>query len=146
MEKAELIEFLKQKMDEHWRTRQSPYLLSEIPADLESHKGVSYKEILGEQRLKNFTSETSHEGGYKLVQHPTQSAKLGLVPYDSEFSFTPDNEPLVGVTERLSEDKKTNRSKLKYATITFLEAVSKLPESDQKEIQIPTRIIAQFIS
>jgi len=143
MNEPDFQKFLERKTTEHWETLKKPYLLTEIPDDFESEFGESYKNVLKEKKLKAFAMETSSSAsGYKFIQHPTQKTKIGLIPYSEDYSF----DATTTDRDEGSHSRPPSRSKTRYATIAFLEAISTLPEDDQRRIKIPAGIIAKLLS
>jgi len=140
MDKPEFSAFLAEHAKRHWDSHKTPYLLADIPSDLREEKSIEYKTILGEQRLKSFASETSETNNYKVVQHPTQRAKVGLVPHDVQYMF-PEEETRhekSGVFPRVSDRRKT--------VIDFLRLISELSVEDQEKISIPVGIVSRLIA
>ena len=119
-----LIKSLEKIAATHWKTTGQPVLLSNVPPLLAGDE-PEYKEFLGNQSLKQFIKETEVEPSsqYKLITHPNQSAKLGLVPlpegdkFQFEESAPPEQPP---INDRSSEK----------ALIDFLKALKKLPPQD----------------
>lgn len=137
-----LIAHLKQKTQERWDADEQPYLISLIASDLITI-GEDYRTILGEERLKPFVKRVEEAGAFRVVEHPSQLAKVGLVPADKEFEF--------GVEEGLAENtqlrESTNRSNTReQAVVGFLKALSRLPDSALDEVVIPTKVLVRLLS
>lgn len=141
MDEIQLKEFLIERVKFHWETPKKVLLLADVPSELKEHKKLDYRNILGVKRLKAFASETEEAGGYRLIQHPDQKAKLGLVPYDAVFEF-----PVSAEDKSAPKRKKHFPSDTHQTTLNFLETVSALPEKDQAEIVIPARIVAKLLN
>lgn len=141
MNENEFRDFLVERVNALWQTPKKLLLLADVPSELKEHKDLNYKDILGEKRLKAFADETQGSGGYKLIQHPNQKAKLALVPFDADYEFPEANLDTVGAKRR--PDLPGNHRKV---TLDFLSVIKGLPERDQSEIVIPTRIIAKLIT
>lgn len=135
--------FLKAKAIERWDNDSPPYLLSNLPSDLKP-EGVDYREILGEEKLKAFAKRTEGAETYKLVEHPTQKAKIGLVPSNSNFEFLVDEtlneEPDINTAQR------PKRSEGTRAVLDFLHTLSKLTDDELNQIIIPTKIWVKLIT
>ena len=116
-------------------------LLADVPSELKEHKQPNYRDILGEKRLKAFATETQGADGYRLIQHPNQKAKLGLVPYDEDFVF-PDTE----ADDPAPKRPKHLPSNTRRTTLEFLSIVNSLTEKEQSEIVIPARIVAKLLA
>lgn len=134
-----LIKSLEKIAATHWKTTGQPVLLSNVPPLLAGDE-PEYKEFLGNQSLKQFIKETEVEPSsqYKLITHPNQSAKLGLVPlpegdkFQFEESAPPEQPP---INDRSSEK----------ALIDFLKALKKLPPQDLAEIHIPISVLVKMM-
>lgn len=136
MEKTEeaLGAFLKQKALESWE-QESPYLLSSINPDLRTQE-ISYRDVIGdEETLKQFVTRTADAYGYKLVQHPLQKPKVGIIPADKEFTFG----------ETLSVLPVAGRQHRGEGVLySFLKALGKLPAADIDKVVIPTSILVKL--
>ncbi len=141
MNETELKEFLVERVKTHWEVAKNMLFLADVPSELREHKHIDYRDVLGEKRLKAFVSETEQAGGYRLVQHPNQKAKLGLVPYEEKFEF-PDSEK----DETKSKQASHLPSNTRKITLDFLAIVNSLPMSDRLEVNIPTRVIAKLLN
>lgn len=87
MTNEDLIAALQDIAQKHWDTHKNPVLLSQLPKLLSTYLQADYKPILGMVSLKSFIKTSQGLGGYRLVEHPTQRAKLGIVPPEVEFEF-----------------------------------------------------------
>lgn len=136
MEQA-IIEFLKSKAIGAWE-HQAPYLLSFAGPDL-SDQGIDYRAMLDGERLIGFVERTSGEGGYKVVRHPRQRAKLGIVPFDADFHFD-------DLGQELPDPSGATQGPEHHgsALLDFLKALSKLPPDDLDGIVIPTRVLVKL--
>lgn len=134
----EIIDNLRQIAESQWKTSQQPVLLSNLPPLL-AEKNSAYKDALGGKSLKDFISQTENDGRYKLITHPNQFAKLGLVPTPEgegfqfpEASSKSDN---FSIVDRSSEK----------ALIDFLRALKKLPAQDLAEVRIPITVLVKML-
>ncbi|ANP37048.1 hypothetical protein JL2886_02157 [Phaeobacter gallaeciensis] len=141
MDEKQLRDFLVERVNAHWQTPKKLLLLADVPSELKEHKDLDYKDILGDKRLKSFAEEMQGDGGFKLIQHPSQKAKLALVPFDADYEF-PEVSLDAGGGKRRGDLPGNHRK----VTLDFLSIVKSLPEKDQSEIIIPARIIAKLIS
>lgn len=85
-----IIEFLKSKAEAAGEEDQ-PYLLSFAAPEM-SEAGIEYRTVLNGERLKAFVERTEGEGRYRVIKHPHQRAKIGLVKPDSPFESSPTTE------------------------------------------------------
>jgi hypothetical protein len=100
MTKDDLIGALQAVAKNFWDEYHRPMLLSQLPKVLEDHLHGDYKSLIGTTSLKSFIKDTEAAGTYRLVEHPTQRAKVGIVPNGSDFEFSAEMEP--PSTDRLS--------------------------------------------
>lgn len=71
---------------EMWNCHRRPLLLSQIPSQLKLEKPV--KEVLEGLSLKEYLDELIDGGApIKYVRHPTQKAKIGLIPSEEDYSY-----------------------------------------------------------
>jgi hypothetical protein len=138
-----IIAFARARAEAAWERDQQPYLLAFLSPDL-TKEDVDYKEVLGGQRLKDFLSAaTAH---IKLVFHPHQKSKIGIIPADKDYIFpvaAPDPAPVVE-PKALSEER-GGRSLRRYIVSQFLQLVADLDDEDAAQVQIPTHILAKLL-
>lgn len=137
----DLAVFLRKKAEEHWNDRQLPYFLSLVSPDFKK-LGTDYKVILRDETLKTFVKRTSAHAGYRLVEHPRQRAKLGVVPNNIDFKF--ENE-IDKPTENATRTEFAPALDEKEALLNFLGVISKLPKDDLDKIVIPTSILVKLL-
>jgi hypothetical protein len=129
---------LKEIASSHWTKYQQPVLLSNLPALLAS-KNSNYKELLNGKTLKQFVIETATNNSYKLIAHPTQKAKLGVVPLPEGNNYIfPDS-------QIIDKNAFNFDSTSEKTLLEFLKALKKLPEQDIKNINIPVSILVKMI-
>ena len=130
---------LVEKAKERWDAGRRPYFLSDVGIDMKI-KEIDYRAILGDERIKAFVLRTQDAAGYRLVTHPSQKAKIGIVPAGEEFSFSEasgaDGEQTRKPTEPPSHER---------AVIAFLRALSRLPNEDQDAVIIPVRVLTKLL-
>jgi hypothetical protein len=140
----EFDKFVQERTEAHWEEHKTPYLLTYISPDLVKHKGTTYTEIIFPFNLKRYLSEKQNL--FKIVQHPTQKPKVGLIPVDANFQFDVNEAPS---SVKASEEKVSNQRRpipSKYVVLNFLELISKLDKDEIEEIQLPLPIIAKLLS
>jgi hypothetical protein len=118
-----------------WDSTQQPYLLSNLSPDL-VREGINYRDVLGEQKLGDFIRSTDL---IKVVLHPTQKSKIGLIPPDKDFVFEVEASPVEHRTER------SIGSRRRYIISNFLQLVSELDDADAEMVQIPTHILTKLM-
>jgi hypothetical protein len=142
-----LAKFIVTRTKEHWEKFKQPYLLAYIPAELQPRE-IKYKEILGPGKtLKQFAAllqDGSLSDELKVIIHPTQKAKVGLIPKTSNFVF--EVEPTVGPGPK-SQDrpKKPRQPSQRFIVLQFLAALSRLSDEDLKTVNIPVNVLAKLM-
>ena len=128
------------RAQQEWDERRYPLLLSRISPEL-TLQGVNYKEVLPTGlTLRQFVSTL--DKNVRIVVHPTQRAKIGIVPNDSTFVF--EAEPSVAPVNP-ERSKKPRQLSQRYVVMQFLAALSRLSDEDQKSVNIPTHILARLM-
>lgn len=130
---------IKKIADEHWEANQQPILLSAVgPILMKAAGNVDYRTLLDGKSLKVFIKDTGGEHGYRLVEHPTQGAKVALAPLDSKFEFA------VIVTDKTPRKfDATRRGGNKV--VALLEILSDLPEDELAKISIPVSALVKLL-
>ena len=80
----------------------------------------------------------------RIVVHPIQKAKIGVVPKDSPFTFEvePTVKPTASTDERPRRIRQPNQ---RFVVMQFLAALSRLPPEDVKEVNIPVHVLARLM-
>lgn len=143
MQKPEeqIIAILKAKADMKWSESKEPFLLSQAVPALKERQ-VDYRAILGEEKLKTFVTRTGPEGGYRLVSHPIQKPKIGIVPLNEHFEFE-EHEADEGA-EKLQK-RRTDLRQTESNPRAFIKALSRLSDDELDQIAIPTRIFVKLL-
>lgn len=131
-----IIAFLKAQTRAHWDEAAQPYYLSRAASDLKE-EGVSYKDILKEEKLKEFSKRSAGVNSFRFVEHPTQKAKVGLVPPDEAFEFEAD------AHEARSEPPAHGRPQGQLL-LDFLHALSRLSAEELDAVVLPTRVLVKL--
>lgn len=114
-------------------------MLSSIPALLKAKApSLDYKATLGDVSLKTFIRENGPDNGYKLVEHPTQLARVAIVPSDAEFTFQAESAAEVKDLRRPSRRREV-------IVVAFLRELATLPDSDLESINIPLSTIVKLL-
>jgi hypothetical protein len=136
---------LKRSAEQFWQQHGQPFLLSDVAPGLKA-EGIDYKAILDEETLKSFIKRTGETCGYRLVEHPTQRAKVGLVPSEAQFSF-PDTRTDTPLSERspASERRPSAASDRERVILAFLRALSRLNDDEIESVNIPVRVLIKLL-
>lgn len=129
---ATLEDIIQSVTHEYWHENQKPLLLSGLPKMLAKECPDLQTHLKG-QRLKDFISETAAQGRYKLVVHPLQKAKIGVVPFDIEYNFSDASDLSVKVRN------------VQSVTLAFLRVLESLPEHEADKVVIPTSVLIKLL-
>jgi hypothetical protein len=134
--------FIVERTKAHWEESRSPYLLSNISPELKA-RGVDYRAVLGEQKLKDFVHANAGLD-FKVISHPAQRAKIGLIPAGEEYDFlTVETDAAEGPIE--APRKSVGGSRV-GAMVSFLRALSHLTDEELDQIVIPTRVLVKLVA
>lgn len=129
-----VVGIIKKICDEYWSKNNLPVLLSALPQILEKEI-PDFRDVFGHRTLKVFIKETQQGGGYELVEHPTQLAKVSVAPASANFSF-----PMEPTTKSNSAAKSDRE-----VTLAFLKTLGKLPNSDLESVVIPVSVLVKLL-
>jgi hypothetical protein len=133
--------YIVDRAKELWDEKKAPLLLSNISPELKL-RGVDYKKVLSEgTTLRQFVATLDD---LRIVVHPIQKAKIGVVPKDSPFTFEvePTVKPTASTDERPRRIRQPNQ---RFVVMQFLAALSRLPPEDVKEVNIPVHVLARLM-
>lgn len=133
------IAFLSNKTLETWGEGQRPYMLSSIAVDFKAVEG-DYKEVIGQERLKVAVSRLSEGSDFKVIEHPFQRAKIGLVPKDVEFEF----QEITQVNGK-SSDRGRGIEQRHRAVLNFFKVLGELSPEDLDGVVIPARVLVKLL-
>lgn len=133
MDAEQLSRALKAVSATHWSSKQQPVLLSALPMLLKDHLNADYKDALNGETLKDFIKRTSVAFQYRLVEHPTQKAKLGLVPAEVPFEF-----PTIPISSSVSLTTADAHA--------FARVLLSLTEEEQRAVLLPGTLVAKLIT
>lgn len=138
-DEQQVREALKAISDAHWDVHGAPVLLSDLPEKLEA-KAEGYKEALGRKSLKAFIRDANPDSGFKLIEHPTQRAKLGVAPVHVEYEF-PAEEPRPGARQAA----RAPRGSTQEPVLAFLRALGTLPAEEVEKVVIPVAVLIKLL-
>ncbi len=141
MDQEKLKAEIKLIADKYWAENNKPILLSELGPQLANLVGEDgYRTQFEGKSLKTFIKDTGEANGYRLVVHPTQSAKIGLVPLDSTFEFES-----VNPSAEKSPEKSDRVRKQENKALALLEILATLPDAELAQISIPISALVKLI-
>ncbi|MCC5957701.1 MAG: hypothetical protein JJU07_16495 [Natronohydrobacter sp.] len=143
MTKEELIEFLQRRTTEVWEDSSQPYYLARVQPDLQE-SGRNYRDATGEQTLASF-SETVPD--IRVVRHPHQKAKIGLVPASSSFEFLEieGQSSTEATTPLMPSRSRIYRPGSQRVVADFLQLLSTLDDDILKDFHIPSLVLAKML-
>ena len=120
----ELLQEITQKVSDFWSVNKSPFLVSQLGAN--HTKGIA---------IVRWIQENASKLKVKLIYHPTQKEKIGLIPANEVFEYE-NNTP-----------KLTSPSNEKELTLAFLEMLkTKCTPQELDQIEIPTKILVKLLT
>ena len=137
-----ILEFAAGQAEREWNAKQHPYLLARLSPDL-SAQGIDYKEVLGEMKLNEFVRTAGEK--IKVVSHPSQKSKIGLIPPDKDFEYPVESFVARASDAATSRIERSGVSRRRYIVSNFLQLVSELDDADAAQVQIPTNILTRLM-
>ena len=102
----ELLQEITQKVSDFWSVNKSPFLVSQLGAN---HTKADIRAATKGIAIVRWIQENASKLKVKLIYHPTQKEKIGLIPANEVFEYE-NNTP-----------KLTSPSNEKELTLAFLE-------------------------
>ncbi|MBB4732229.1 hypothetical protein [Xanthomonas arboricola] len=134
MDEERLRAALRELAVQEWDESKRPVFLSHLPKILKDRFEIDYKIILGGRSVKQFILANSPDSGFKLVQHPGQRAKVGLVPSQADFAFPVDPIAVAEIKEITAQDVRG-----------FLNILNNLPPEELARLQLPADIVVRLL-
>ena len=133
-----LVKLLAKIAKAQWDSKTQPVLLSNLPPLL-AGDAPDYKDFLAGKSLKQFIKETEGNAGnqYTLIEHPTQRAKLAILPTGVTYDFP---EALTTSEPTTANDRSSEK-----ALVDFLKALKKLPPQDISDVHIPVSVLVKMM-
>jgi len=127
-----------------WEQDKKPFLLAKLTPEFIKN-GLNYRNVLGEMSLKEFFMGAPDK--ITVVAHPTQKAKIGLIPVGEQFQYEISERPSAAIIsfETTSVDRQHKGGRRRYLVMNFLQLLSELDEKDAVQVQIPTHILAKLV-
>jgi hypothetical protein len=136
MNETELEKFIEQKARARWEEKAMPYLLSSVAEDLVK-EGKDYKQALGEVRLLTAVRKMAETADFEVVEHPTQRAKIGIVPKGLGFTFPSEDSAPSGIESSKAEGE--------ARLVQFVKSLSHLTEQQLDAMVIPAKVFVEFL-
>jgi len=129
--------FIRDRTRETWDQRGIPYYLSFVAIDLKK-LGNDYHTLLGPLKLSQWAASNDIPE-IRLVSHPTQKAKIGFVPIESNFDFGEHK-----VSPKSSADANSYHTRSR-ALFQFVQSLTALPESALEDFHVPAKTLIAFL-
>jgi hypothetical protein len=145
MNKTDLVDAVDGLVKKKWEKDRSPLLTSNI-GTLLAQDAVDYKLILEGGNLTDFLR--MHASKFKVVVHPSQRAKIGVIPSSEDYLF---DDP---VADALAESRDGSNAidftditlkKSRGAFYSFVRAVSDLSKEEIASVHIPMNVIVKLL-
>lgn len=133
MDRVTLGRALKEIADKKWERKKQPVLLSALPRLLQEDFPSESPSKIPNGSFKLFIKATGDEFGYKLIEHPTQKAKVGLIPDSANFDFET-VETLVSSAAAIAPGDGD----------AFVAILAKLSEQELQSITIPASVLVKL--
>lgn len=128
----ELLQEITQKVSDFWSVNKSPFLVSQLGAN---HTKADIRAATKGIAIVRWIQENASKLKVKLIYHPTQKEKIGLIPANEVFEYE-NNIP-----------KLTSPSNEKELTLAFLEMLkTKCTPQELDQIEIPTKILVKLLT
>lgn len=144
MTRDDLLDMISKIVEEHWAKNSRPLLTSSLGVMLKE-KSIDYDAVLEGGVLGKFVEANSNS--VKVVRHPSQSAKVGLIPERESYTFPEDGGGYPNPTSKdaAAPSPSDALKKSRGAFYSFVKHVSLLPKEEQDKIIIPTSVIVYFL-
>lgn len=133
MKNEDLIAALETVARHYWDTHQRPVLLSQLPKALENQLQADYKPTLGEVSLKSFIKDSQSSAGYRLVEHPMQRAKLGIVPAEVNFEFVDET------------DAQADKGLSRHDIEGFTRVLRSMTPEELRSVSLPAALVVKLL-
>lgn len=130
----DLASALRDIAEETWQASRKPMLLSGLPSELGKRLPEDYKLVLGDETLKSYIKASGSNNGYRLVEHPTQKAKLGIVPAGASFEFFTESTIPVASEDLSRQDIEG-----------FVRVLRSLPTDELRGLSLPAGLVVRLL-
>lgn len=134
-EQGLICSLVRNAVGKKWEVDNEPLLLSDLPKKIaEIYRSPSdrkkaqeiIEKMKAEEGWKKFLMRTAgQDNGYEIISHPTQLAKVGLVPYGSKYVFPPESE-----SDKIS----------KKDVLGFVKIIKSLDDKTIRSMNLPAKL------
>ena len=124
--------YLRESVSENWQKTGEPFLLSSIGSKFSKEE---IKQNTGGLSITNWIRNNLDSLDLKIVSHPTQKEKIGLIPKNEKFSYETDE---ISVTRTNLTDREL--------TLSFIELLQKkCTPKELEEINLPLKVLVKLL-
>ena len=124
--------YLKESVSENWKKTGEPFLLSSIGSTFTKEE---IKQNTGGLSITNWIRNNLDSLDLKIVSHPTQKEKIGLIPKNEKFSYETDE---ISITRTNLTDREL--------TLSFIELLQKkCTPKELEEINLPLKVLVKLL-
>ena len=124
--------YLRESVSENWQKTGEPFLLSSIGSTFTKEE---IKQNTGGLSITNWIRNNLDSLDLKIVSHPTQKEKIGLIPKNEKFSYETDE---ISVTRTNLTDREL--------TLSFIELLQKkCTPKELEEINLPLKVLVKLL-
>lgn len=134
-----LKNYLEEKVHEHWNLSRDPFLLSFIGKD---YKKDAIKEQTEGLSIISWINKNSELLSVKIVSHPSQKAKIGLIPKNENFSYQGEEFEIDTLSINNNKEIMSDRD----LTLSFIALLQrKCTSKELEQIHIPINILLKLL-
>lgn len=125
-------DYLRESVLENWEKTKEPFLLSSIGSKFTKEE---IRQNTGGLSISTWIRNNLNSLELKIVSHPSQKEKIGLIPKKEKFSYE-------------EEETSTNSTHLsdRELTLSFIELLQKrCTPKELEEINLPLKILAKLL-
>ncbi|NNP77041.1 hypothetical protein A7P54_11500 [Acinetobacter sp. Ac_3412] len=127
-----LDNYLRERVSENWQKTKEPFLLSSIGSAFNKEE---IKQSTGGLTISTWIRNNLDSLELKLVSHPSQKEKIGLIPKSETFSYEDDE---ISINSTNLTDREL--------TLSFIELLQKkCTPKELEEINLPLKILVKLL-
>ena len=124
--------YLKESVSDTWEKTGEPFLLSSIGSKFSKEQ---IKQNTGGLSITNWIRNNLDSLDLKIVSHPTQKEKIGLIPKHKNYSYGTDE---ISITNSNLTDREL--------TLSFIELLQKkCTPKELEEINLPLKVLVKLL-
>ncbi|MDY1548549.1 hypothetical protein [Luteibacter sahnii] len=136
--KGRMVSALSALAQKQWDLRKRPLLLSDVPRLLAvDYPDINREQVLGDMSLKKFVKETAESSSYKVIEHPNQKPKVGILPPSASYKFPADVQE-----HHVSLERSGERERM---VLDFIKLLGDLPAGELEKVVIPASVLVKLL-